>query len=147
MLLLCFTLCWIIPIGICNKFLWKLHALNVLRSGVCLQEAPRPWTKLSNLKIYCLTKDKIVQEIVERSKNFFLRQTDDGLKLKENHTYYYQSQGVMNILGLDWIDFVVYTNLDILVQKSHRDISLWEHKMLPELTSFYISYILPLSNN
>ena len=91
-------------------------------------------------------KDTSICEAVQNSKSFCLKQTENGLKLKVNHAYYYQCQGVMNILNLGWIDFVVYTNVDLHVEHIYKDVSLWEMKMLPELTSFYFSFILASYN-
>ena len=47
-----------------------------------------------------------------------------------------------NIINLQWIDFVVYTNKDLHVERICKDGSLWEKVMLPELASFYFSFIL-----
>ena len=76
-------------------------------------------------------------------KAFFLKLTDGGLELKRNFFYYYQCQGVVNLLGLPWIDFVVCTTVDVYVERILRDETAWEKKMLPELTSFFFSFIVP----
>ena len=91
-------------------------------------------------------KEINVNEAAQSVKGFYLKQTESGLKLKVNHAYYYQCQGVLNILNLPWIDFVVYTNVDMHAERIYKEISLWENKMLPELTSFYFSFILPSCN-
>ena len=44
-----------------------------------------------------------------------------------------ECHGVVNLLGLPWIDFVVCT--------IYRDENTWENEMLPELTSFFFSFI------
>jgi hypothetical protein len=75
-----------------------------------------------------------VSEAAQSVKGFYLKQTDSGLKLKVNHAYYHHCQGVLNILNLPGIDFVVYTNVDMHVERIYKEISLWEIKMLPELT-------------
>jgi hypothetical protein len=85
-----------------------------------------------------------VLDAVNGDKRLFLKNTTSGLKLKDKHEYFYQCQGTMDILGLPWLDFVIHTNTDIHVQRLHRDISLWEKKMVPELTGFYCSFILPI---
>ena len=89
-------------------------------------------------------KERSIHEAAMSVKDFYIKQTEDGLKLKVKHTYFYQCQGVLNILNLPWIDFVVYTTVDMYVQRIYKDVTLWENKMLPELTSFYFSFILPL---
>ena len=88
-------------------------------------------------------KDLTVTEAAEQDKTFFLKDTDGSLKLKTNHPYYFQCHGVMNILGLPWIDFIVFTTKDFFVQRIYRDTALWEHKMLPTLTDFYCNFTFP----
>ena len=84
-----------------------------------------------------------VHEAVEQDKAFFFKEVDGDFKLKTTHMYYWQCQGVMNILGLPWIDVVVFTTKDLFVQRIYQDTALWEHKMLPTLTNFYCSFIFP----
>lgn len=86
----------------------------------------------------------MISEAAQGDKTFFLKMTNGSLQLRQSHAYYYQCQGVMNTLGLPWIDFVVYTNIDMYVERIHRDNSVWEKKMLPELILFYLSFILPV---
>ena len=90
-------------------------------------------------------KDMMLADAAKGDKAFFLKLTDRGLELKRNHLYYYQCQGVVNLLGLSWIDFVVCTNVDAYVERILRHETTWEKKMLPELTSFFFSFILPSS--
>ncbi len=78
-----------------------------------------------------------------RDKNFFLQEKKSDLVLKRSHCYYYECQGVCNILELPWIDFVVYTQTDLHVERIFRDATLWNKKMLPSLTSFYQLYVFP----
>ena len=84
-----------------------------------------------------------ILEAVKSDKKFFLKSTTSGLELKRSHAYFYQCQGIVNILGLPWIDFVVYTNVDMYVERIYKDTNLWERTMLPKLTSFYLTFILP----
>ena len=72
-----------------------------------------------------------ILEAVKRDKKFFLKSTTSGLELKRSHAYFYQCQGIVNILGLPWIDFVVYTNVDMYVERIYKDTNLWERTMLP----------------
>ena len=73
-------------------------------------------------------------------RNFCLEAADGKYRLKRRH---YQCQGVMNLLNPAWIDFVVFTKKDMHIERIHKGSFLWRSKMLPELTSFYCSYILP----
>ena len=65
-------------------------------------------------------KDMTLQEASTDSK-FFMKITDGACQLKKNHMYYYQCQGVLNILGLDWIDFIVFTNSELHTEIIDRD--------------------------
>lgn len=88
-------------------------------------------------------RDMKLEEASSNDKNFFLKSTNNGLKLKCKNGYYYQCQGVMNLLGLPWIDFAVYTSKDFHVERIYRDELLWMSYMLPSLTDFFVKYILP----
>ena len=57
---------------------------------------------------FCGAGKKIV-DVVKENKQFYLKQTDHGIKLKENHNYYYQVQGLM---GGDWDEMVRLLCLD-----------------------------------
>lgn len=86
-------------------------------------------------------KEMTIEESCKDS-SFYLKKTFDGLRLKQSHVYYYQCQGVLNITGLPWIDFVVYTKKDLFIQRIARDINLWNSKILPKLTQFYANYLM-----
>ena len=86
-------------------------------------------------------RDLTIDDCCE-DKNFFMRKTTDGIKLKNNHVYFYQCQGVVNLTNLNWIDFVIFTSKSLFVQRITKDNALWHDKMLPKLTSFYQKYML-----
>ena len=88
-------------------------------------------------------KNMTFKEAAEQDKAFYLKVIDGELKLKTNHLYYWQCQGVMNIVGLPWIDFIVITTKNFFVERIYRDAALWEHKVLPTLTNFYCTFIFP----
>eukprot|EP00794_Sanderia_malayensis_P000921 gene921-228_t len=85
----------------------------------------------------------LLSKAAVEDRSFYLQSTDDMLQLKRNHAYYYQCQGAMNILNLPWIDFIVYTEVDIHIERIQRDTSLWDNLMVPELTDFFVKYNLP----
>ncbi len=43
------------------------------------------------------------------------------LELKQTHAYYSQVQGQMLITGMNWCDFVVSAEEDILIQRIYKD--------------------------
>jgi len=80
-----------------------------------------------------------------KSNNFFLKHSDGQFSLKRNHDYYYQIQGQMHILKRQWCDFVVWTPRkdDYVQERIHYDSKFWEEKMIPKLSKFYLSSLLP----
>ena len=89
------------------------------------------------------SKRGITIENAVKDKSSLLQSFGEGIQLKRRHAYYFQFQGLVNILNLPGIDFIVYTEEDIHVERIYRDVNLWKTVMLPELTSFYCNYILP----
>lgn len=53
----------------------------------------------------------------------YLRMHGGTLKLKQSHSYYWQVQGQLLLRGMEWCDFVVFAEEDILIQRIYRD---WE---------------------
>ena len=100
---------------------------------------------LGGIEIKCpySKRHMLVSESCE-DKNFFMVNTELGPTLKKSHYYYYQCQGVMNIVGLQWMDFVVYTEKDLYVERINCDSSLWKSVILPKLAEFYKNYVLTL---
>lgn len=67
----------------------------------------------------------------------------DGLvHLNQSHNYYYQIQGCLHILDYDWCDFVVYTPVDLHVERITKNPSFIA-TMVKRLKEFYIRFILP----
>ncbi len=87
-------------------------------------------------------RDFTLIEAAESDKSFFLSVAGSTLALKKKHPYYFQCQGVLNILEIDWLDFVVYTTKDLYVERIHRNETEWTVKILPNLTSFFTDYVI-----
>ncbi|KAI4873696.1 hypothetical protein NFI96_007229, partial [Prochilodus magdalenae] len=51
----------------------------------------------------------------------YLEAKHGTLQLKHHHNYYWQIQGQMLITGMDWCDFVVFAEEDMLVQRILKD--------------------------
>jgi hypothetical protein len=100
------------------------------------------------IEIKNLLKDKALtlNEAVSKTSNFCLQLDTNGcLKLKPQHAFYYQCQGVLNIVQKEWLDFVVRTErpYQLHVERIYRDQTLWNETMLPKLKSFYTKCMLP----
>ena len=76
-----------------------------------------------------------------RDKKLFMEMSAAGPTLKESLACSYQCQGVMNIVGLDWLDFAVYTEKELHVQRLTCKKQLWNETMLPKLTKFYKDFL------
>ena len=77
-----------------------------------------------------------------KDKNFCLQKLNGKIQLKNSHNYFYQIQGCMATLNVNWYDFVVFTNVDLHIERIYFDIDFW-HKIVPKLSSFYTEYMLP----
>ena len=82
-------LCKVGPVGCCKHVVALFYTvldytnlnLKQIPAELTCTQLPQKWSvpsgrsktleRLSNLKIYCLTKNEIIQEVVERSKDFF----------------------------------------------------------------------------
>ena len=76
-------------------------------------------------------------------KDFYCTIEDDLLHLKKTHSYYYQIQGAMGIIGAAECDFIVWTTISMKVETISFDKALWEDVMLPKLCEFYYHHMLP----
>ena len=72
--------------------------------------------RLGEVKCPFSKKDQTIKESC-KDPNFLLADIDGKIGLKKNHNYYYQVQGAMATLNLQWCDFVVFTNKDLHVQR------------------------------
>ena len=84
------------------------------------------------------------QSIVKKfGSKFFMKTRQDGsLYLPHDHKYYAQVQGQMAILGIEWCDFVVYSNGEIVIDRILADLNYWDH-LSEKLEQFYIQHVIP----
>ena len=112
-----------------------VHDKHEVSSQFGLGEVKCPFSK----------KDQTIKESCTDPK-FCLADIDGEISLKKNHVYFYQVQGAMATLKLQWCDFVVFTNKDLHIERIYFDNILWETVMVPELTAFYFKYVSPCLN-
>lgn len=91
-----------------------------------------------------MAKSKISLREAAETKNICLEIKNGELRLKENHNYYYQIQGQLNIAKREFCYFVVYVddNTDLYVEIIQKNETLWQNEMLPQLVQFYNDCIL-----
>ncbi|XP_063221397.1 uncharacterized protein LOC134530485 isoform X1 [Bacillus rossius redtenbacheri] len=100
--------------------------------------------KLLEVKCLYSLKDKVLEEAVTlKGKKLCIESVNGQLQLRRNHSYYFQIQGQLNICDREYCDFVVYAGGKIIVECIVRDKILWQEKMLPKLSQFYMDCILP----
>ncbi|KAK4885719.1 hypothetical protein RN001_001990 [Aquatica leii] len=92
--------------------------------------------------LYSIKDKKIRQAIQEKAKNICVKNENNVLQLKNNHFYYYQIQGQLNILNRQYCDLILYTNCDLEIIRIEKDEQLWNN-MLEKLKHFFINYLLP----
>ncbi|XP_034075609.1 uncharacterized protein LOC117548421 [Gymnodraco acuticeps] len=54
----------------------------------------------------------------------YLKMQSGTLKLKQSHSYYWQVQGQLLLTGMEWCDFVIFAEEDILIQCICRDYTI-----------------------
>lgn len=90
-------------------------------------------------------KGNTLEEHATSTPSFCLKLENGHLRLKKNHSYYFQVQGQLNICGKDKCFFIVYIDekSNLFWEEIQRDEQLWTTVMLPKLRSFYKDCILP----
>ena len=59
-------------------------------------------------------------------RTYFCEEVNGKPKLKENHQYYYQVQGQLGVTGVNWCDFVIYTNVGMIIQRISFNQQFWD---------------------
>lgn len=88
-------------------------------------------------------RDKSVAEACLTPQFFCKMDENRVIQLKKRHNYYYQIQGQLAVLNLQWCDFIVWTRNDIYVERIHYDKKFWCQQCLPKLKRFYLNIMLP----
>ena len=79
----------------------------------------------------------------EFGDKFFMKIGDDSnLHLPSDHQYYTQIQGEMAIIGVEWCDFVVYSNGCVIVDRILADLDYWNN-LSEKLEQFYVTHVVP----
>jgi len=84
-----------------------------------------------------------MENLAKSDANFCLEMSPDGrLRLREDHEYYYQVQGELNISKREVCYFVVWSPTEFHYQVIYRDQHFWDVYMFPWLLDFHRKYIL-----
>ena len=91
-----------------------------------------------------ITAERVADIATNYGSKFFLEFNTDGqMTLRKSSKYYCQVQGEMAIMKVRWCDFVVWTTVDIHVERIPFDQSFWEERLLPKLEYFYVNCVVP----
>ena len=71
-----------------------------------------------------------------------VKEVDDGVHLSRSHQYYYQVQSQLHILGVQFTDFVMWTEKGMYIERIMPDNDMWV-KTLNEASLFFKRCILP----
>jgi len=81
-----------------------------------------------------------VKNAASTVQNFMLQvELDGSLSLDRNHEYYAQVQGQLLVTGAKFCDFVLYTQVDIPIERITRD-ELFMTKLLSQMTNYFYKY-------
>ena len=79
-----------------------------------------------------------MENLAKSDGNFCLEMSPDGrLRLREDHEYYYQVQGELNISKRQVCYFVVWSPTEFHYQVIYRDQHFWDVYMFPWLLDFH----------
>lgn len=73
---------------------------------------------------------------------FYLGEVNGEPKLKRNHHFYAQVQGLMGVTGAKWLDFMVYTSKGMSIERIPFDAVFWEN-LHTKLKAYYFRHFLP----
>ncbi|XP_076859854.1 uncharacterized protein LOC143512923 [Brachyhypopomus gauderio] len=72
----------------------------------------------------------------------YVRLDKGCLRLHKQHAYYWQIQSQMLITGLEWCDFVVFANEDLLIQRVYKDDEVVD-TIRDRSERFFFSFYMP----
>ena len=64
-------------------------------------------------------------KLIQRRAIPYLKQVNNGFKLRESYAYYKQVMGQMALSGMEWADFSVLTEIDMHINHIHFDSQTW----------------------
>ena len=83
-------------------------------------------------------QDRSFQALAETDQSFCLKAGEEGgLELDEAHDYYYQVQGMLNMMDRQTCYFAVWSPTQFHYQVINQDKQFWENVIFPKLLEFY----------
>ena len=81
-------------------------------------------------------------EEAAKDSQFCCKIVNGNLKLKENHSYFYQIQGQLAISQFQWCDFFIWTLKGTHVERIQFNPKFWQDALL-NLNQFYVKAVIP----
>lgn len=101
------------------------------------------------LEVKCpFSKARMTAEEACRDRNFCCKLVNGEVQLRRDHAYFYQVQGQMAVTGVEWCDFVIWTNAGNSGRSTHVervffDTVFWHTELLPALLYFLRYALVP----
>ena len=114
--------------------------LVCIPDGIARQRSRDGGNTMGIVEVKCpyICRDKTFHDAVNYDRNFCLEYNNHGeLQLKRDHFYYYQVQGMLNMMHYSRCYFAVWTPTQFHWEKIYRDRELWNFDMFPKLYDFY----------
>lgn len=95
---------------------------------------------------YSLVKKGLsIDYAAKNLKTFYLKcnESTGKINLKLTHDYYFQIQGQLHITQKSFCDFIIWTPLDIYIERIFKNENFWLNKMQTQLVNFYHEALLP----
>ena len=127
----------------CGIFISSHGFLAASPDGLVCSEDGTP---VGTLEVKCPHTSRSMLVADACKKTTFCSEVDSlttKINLKKTHNYYFQVQGQLACLNLPWCDFVIWTQVDIHVERIHFDCEFWSQRCFSSLYSFYHGIILP----
>lgn len=87
-----------------------------------------------------LTAEEAIKTLPQLRSIFDKKNPD---RMNQNHRFFYQVQGQLNITQREYCIFAIWTPKSIKTVRVSRDIDFWKNEMQPLLTRFYKECMLP----
>jgi len=114
--------------------------------GIIYDPNENPSVGILEIKSLFSMKGKSIEECLELKRDICIHRDNNGeIRLKQNHKYYFQLQGLMGISGLLWSKFCIHSkegSENLFVQKIEFDPGVF-HKVTSKVHELYFSHCLP----
>ena len=121
-----------------KKFVPKQYKWMVcIPDGLVVEKDKSGNTCIVEVKCPFRCKDAKLEDVAGTDDDFCLKLWNGKLRLWKNHDYYFQIQGMLNMMNLETCYFGVWTPTEFHSEIVTRDKNVWNTLMFPRLLEFY----------